>query len=478
MCSLKLASPKFFASIWNVIKDIEKDDAEEYSPGVEKKLIRSIDLHILPLFGLLYAVSVLDRVNLGAARVAGMGVDLELTVGDRYSIASCLYFVPYVLFQIPSSIIVQKLGPRIWLSICVTGWGAAQLGMGFVPKWGYLVLCRLFLGLFESGLLPAQVFVVSTWYKRHEVQKRVAGFYLFSILIGGFGPIIAYALTLIAPRGGLNGWQWIFVIEGAITIVVGGIAYIFFPNFPNKNRFLSEELTKIVLDRVEKDRGDAMPDEMTFTKVCTHLSDWKIWTMGIMLMCATIPTYVAGYFTPIILTSMGYTARDAMLLSAPPGVLAAFFTFVFAWISDKLRQRALLIAFQTILVIIGLTLTSYTINNGSRYFGLCLITVGSCASVPGILSYNANNVVSHTKRSISTAVIVAFAGIAGIFSTTVFRQKDYPKYLNGIWATMGCQFLLLILLGMTSYIFIRKNRLAREGKIGPLEGRQGFYYTT
>ncbi|KAG6893258.1 hypothetical protein C0992_010714, partial [Termitomyces sp. T32_za158] len=133
----------------NHVKDVEKDIIQEYPPGLEKRTVRRVDLHILPLFGLLYAVSVLDRINLGVARVAGMGTDLKLNVGDRYSIASCVYFIPYVLLQLPSNLIVQKIGPRIWLSICVVGWGAAQLGMGFVPQWGYLVLCRVFLGFFE-----------------------------------------------------------------------------------------------------------------------------------------------------------------------------------------------------------------------------------------------------------------------------------------------------------------------------------------
>ncbi|KAG6859955.1 hypothetical protein C0995_001273 [Termitomyces sp. Mi166 len=290
------------------VEDVERDVAREYPPGLEKKTI-----------------------------------------------------------QLPSNMIVQKLGPRVWLTICVIGWGATQLGMGFVPEWGYLVLCRVFLG---------------------------------------------YALTLIAPRGGLNGWQWIFVIEGAITIVVGFITYFIFPNFPDKNRFLSAEQTKLVLDRVEKDRGDSLPDKMTWTKLRLHLSDWKIWVFALMLMCVTVPTYVSGYFAPIILASMGYNVRNSLLLSAPPGVIAALLSFVSAYISDRLRRRALLITIQTILTITGLSLIGYAESHGVRYFG-------ACASVPGVLSYSANNVVTHTKRSVSTAVIVAFAGVGGIFATTV-----------------------------------------------------------
>ncbi|KAG6877354.1 hypothetical protein C0993_008252 [Termitomyces sp. T159_Od127] len=470
-------SPKSSKVFAEHVEDVEKDVIQEYPPELEKNTVRLVDLRILPLLGLIFAVAVVDRINTGVARIAGMEKDLRLDVGNRYSIVACIYFIPYILLQLPSNIVLRKLGARTWISICVMSWGAAQLGMGFVPSWGYLVLCRVLLGVFEAGLLPAIVFIISTWYKRHEVQKRMASFYLSSIFIGGFSPIFGYALTLLAPRRGLNGWQWIFIIEGAITILVGVVCYMFFPEFPDNNRFLSPEQTKLILDRVEQDRGDAMPDQMTWKKLRLHLSDWTTWAFGLMLMSATVPTYAIGFFVPIILSSMGYHVRDSLLLSAPPSLISVFFAFGFAYISDRTQRRALLLAIQTILTIIGLVVTAYATNHGARYFGLCLTNIGASASVPGILSYSANNVVSHTKRSVSTAVIVTFGGIAGVFATTVFRQKDYPRYLNGIWAALGCQFLLLVLLAMTSFTFIRRNRLAREGKIGPLEGQPGFYYT-
>ncbi|KAG6858030.1 hypothetical protein C0995_003203, partial [Termitomyces sp. Mi166 len=136
-----------------------------------------------------------------------------------------------------------------------------------------------------------------------------------------------YALTLIAPRGGLHGWQWIFVIEGAITILVAGFAYTAFPEFPDNNRFLSPEQTKMVLARVEKDRGDSLPDKMTSAKLRLHLCDWKIWIFATSLVSYNNHVFgvdtesAQGYFAPIILTSMGYKLRDSLLLSSPPVIL-------------------------------------------------------------------------------------------------------------------------------------------------------------
>ncbi|RXW19666.1 hypothetical protein EST38_g6179 [Candolleomyces aberdarensis] len=214
------------------VEDVEKYEAApvpvdaHYDPKFVQKTIRMVDWRMLPLLGLLYAVALVDRANLGIARTAGMGDDLELGAGERYSIASMIYFVPYIILQVPTNLFLRKLGAQLFLTICVVGWGAAQLGMGFVPNWGLLSLCRALLGVFEAGFFPALVFIITTWYKRHEVQKRLAVFYLSSIVIAGFSSILAYAITFLKGKGGLGGWQWIFIIEGILTIVLGIFTWI------------------------------------------------------------------------------------------------------------------------------------------------------------------------------------------------------------------------------------------------------------
>ncbi|KAJ8488534.1 hypothetical protein ONZ45_g13922 [Pleurotus djamor] len=297
---------------------IESLSNEEYpSKSFERRTMLHVDLRLLPLLSIVYAIALIDRINLGVARTAGMGEDLKLTVGARYSIVTCLYFIPYILGQLPGNLVLRRLGARNWLAFCVVSWGAVQLGMGFVPTWGYLILCRILLGLFEAPFFPSLVYIISTWYKRYEVQKRLAAFYLSSITISGFSPIFAYALSLLDGKGGIAGWEWIFIIEGAITIVLGACLFVALPDFPEKNKFLTPEQTAFVLKRVEDDRGDSIPDAITFKKVMLHLSDWTIWVYGVMFMCATTPAYAMSYFISIILEGMGYKASSALLLVSP-----------------------------------------------------------------------------------------------------------------------------------------------------------------
>ncbi|KAF6748836.1 major facilitator superfamily domain-containing protein [Ephemerocybe angulata] len=447
-----------------------------YDPKFVEQTLRKVDWRMLPLLGLLYSLALIDRTNLSVARIAGMDRSLGLTIGDRYSIASMIYFPPYILLEIPGNLILQKLGARAWLTICVVGWGAAQIGMAFVPNWKLLSLTRVLLGAFEAGFFPALAFIITTWYKRHEIQKRLAAFYLTGILLGGFSAPLAYGLQLIAPAGGLKGWQWIFLVEGLLTVVLGLVTWFFVADFPQKNKFLTEEQTKMILDRVEADRGDSVPDEITPRVVGKHLLDPFLWSFALMAMSATMPAYAIGFFVVILLQSMGFSIRDTLLLTTPPYVAAAISTFFFAWLSDKTRKRALWLAVQTLMTIVGLMVTGYGKGNGVRYFGLFLTNMGASGSIPGVLAYNANNIVSHSKRSVSTAVIIAFGGIGGIFATLVYRQKDFPKYIPGVWATMACQFLMLLLLAINTFVFTRRNKLAREGK-RINEGTPGFYYT-
>ncbi|KAK0241418.1 major facilitator superfamily domain-containing protein [Armillaria nabsnona] len=436
--------------------------SEQVDALFERQTMRRVDLRLLPVLGALYALALIDRSNMGVARIAGMDKALELSLGARYSIVSCIYFIPYILLELPSNMCLRALGARNLLTGTVIAWGAVQVGMGFVPSWGYLALCRALLGVFEAGFFPALVFIVTTWYKRHEVQKKLAGLYMTSILAGGFSAILAYGLSLLDGKGGLGGWSWIFIIEGMVTVIFGIASRLYIPDFPDRNDFLTAEQTDLVLRRIEEDRGDSLPDSLK-GKVLLHLSDWKVWVYAVMYLCITVPAYAVGYFVTLILRGMGWSVEMSLLLSAPPYIFAAVSVFFFAWLSDKCRMRALFLTIQMLMTIIGLVLTAYTSIPGWRYTGIFLANAGSAGCIPGILAYASNNIVSHSKRAVTTAITVSFGGIGGIIATTIYRQQDYPRYIPGIIATISLQVLALILLGIMTIHFGYENKKAKLG---------------
>ncbi|KAF7362252.1 MFS domain-containing protein [Mycena venus] len=438
---------------------------------LERRIIRRVDWRLLPILGVLYALALIDRTNISIARVVGLDEDLGLSIGSRFSIVVGIYFVPYTLFQLPSNLLLRKVGPRKLLSFCVISWGTAQLGMGFVPNWQLLAFLRALLGTLEAGFFPSLVYIISTWYTRHEVQTRLAIFYVVAIILGGFSAFFAYALSLLSGKLGLAGWAWIFIIEGAITIALGILGWFFLPGFPDRNEFLSAEETTVVLNRVQNDRGDSLPDLLTWKKFVDAF-DWRVWAYALMFLCATISTYGVGFFVTLILRGLGWSVSASLLLTRGQGIS----TVVSSRLSDYYRQRALFIAIQCAVAIVGWGLTGFAPAGLWRYGGLFLSNAGSSGSVIGILAYSSNNIVSQSKRAIVSSVVISAGGVGGLLASNIFTQASAPRYLPGIVVTIISQVLLLAILCATTVYFRRQNAWAiRES--AQLEGHPGFLYT-
>lgn len=195
-----------------------------------RRLVLRIDAHLLPFVSILYLLAFLDRVNIGNARAFGLEHDLGLT-GVQFNTALVIFFVPYIIFEIPSNILLKRLSPRIWLSLCCVGFGVVTMVQGFVQNFGGLLATRFFLGLFECGMFPGCFYLLGMWYARAESQKRFSLFFSSTALAGAFGGLLASAIGKMDGIRGYRGWRWVFILEGLLTIVVGLIFFIGFPGF-------------------------------------------------------------------------------------------------------------------------------------------------------------------------------------------------------------------------------------------------------
>ncbi|KAF9888313.1 hypothetical protein FE257_008745 [Aspergillus nanangensis] len=444
----------------------------------QKRVIRKVDLRLLPILGIMYSISLIDRTNLGLALVAGMQEDLGLDIGQRYTIIVMVFFVAYIIFEIPSNIVLPKAGAANWLAFLGVSFGAILIGMGFTEHWATMAVCRVLLGTMEAGFLPGCTYLITCWYTRFEVGKRLAGFWLMSVVLNAFAAIFAYALTLLKGTHGLNGWRWIFIIEGAITCGVCMVGWFIIIDFPTKaESFLKPEEKKFVIDRINYDRGDAVEDKMTARVILNHLKDWKLYFWAFNLMASTLPGYAFSYFKTIILKEgMGYSTTDSQLMSAPPYILAAILTYFSGWLTDKYRIRGPVIAVHQILTSIGMVIMAYGGANGAKYFGIFLGVGALQYCIPGVLAYQANNIVSHSKRGVASATCLIGGGLGGIIASVAFKSSESPQYTTGIWVTFAISIISVILIFIMDYHFLQVNRKAREeGR--QLEGMDEWYYT-
>ncbi|KAL2817480.1 major facilitator superfamily domain-containing protein [Aspergillus cavernicola] len=465
------------------LESVQLEKANDNGPvfGIDaahqKRVIRRIDLRLLPILGIMYSISLIDRTNLGLAFVAGMEEDLGLDVGARYTIVVMVFFVAYIVFEIPSNVILPKAGAANWLAFLGASFGAILIGMGFTSSWETMTVCRTLLGIMEAGFLPGCTYLITCWYKRFEVGKRLATFWLMSVVLNAFAAIFAYALTLLDGTHGLNGWRWIFIVEGAITVGVCVFGWFIIIDFPTRaNGFLSPEEKQFVIDRINHDRGDAEEDELSMKKILHHLKDWKLYFWAFNLMASTLPGYAYSYFQTIILTGMGFTGTQSQLLSAPPYILAAAATYFSGWLTDRYHIRGPVIAVHQLLTAVGMLVTAYGKANGARYFGVFLGVGFLQFCIPGVLAFQANNIKSHSKRAVASATCLIGGGLGGIIASVSFKSSESPDYPTGIWVTFGISIASIVLTMIMDIYFWRVNKKAKETG-GCIEGMENWYYT-
>ncbi|KAL8289622.1 hypothetical protein RB597_001313 [Gaeumannomyces tritici] len=441
-----------------------------FSPEEEKAIMRWVDRRLVTTVGFMYCVSLMDRTNLGAASIAGMDRDLGLSIGDRYSIITLVFFITYTLFQPPSTVIVRKVGPRVHLALITLLWGACMIGMGFAATWDVMAGLRVLLGILEAGFFPSCVYLLSTWYTRYEVGKRYSMFYLLGCVAAAFSGILAFGLMQMKGLGNLNGWRWIFIMEGIITCLLGIGGYWFLVNFPDSKRanwsFLGERERAWVVARVQEDRGDAKVQAFTWGAFLGGGKDIKIWMYAMIFFNTTTITYALAYFMPIILNaSLGFDVGTAQCLVAPPYVLAGIVMMTGAWLGDKYHVRGPIIVANMILCLIGLPILGFHPDPKVRYMGIFLVTAGANANVPAVMAYQANNIRGQWKRAFCSSTLVAMGGIGGIAGSLVFRNADKPTYRPGLYACIACALLNIILVGVLSLLYKMENGKAeREGK--------------
>ncbi|KAI1862386.1 uncharacterized protein JN550_010248 [Neoarthrinium moseri] len=407
-------------------------------PKAEKKLVFKCDIHVLPSITVLFFLSFMDRTNIGNARIQGMTHDLQMS-GRDYNVALFIFFIPYILFEVPSNLIIKRIAPSTWLSIIMILWGIATLGQGLVTNVAGLIGCRFVLGVFEAGLFPGCVYLISMYYKRYELQWRMSLFFSASILAGAFSGLLAFAIANMAGVGGYGAWRWIFIIEGLLTIVIGLVSKWWIADWPETAKFLNDEERKMLLSRLAQDTQDATMNHWNKGTAKRIGRDWKIHAGTVAYFGVVNTGYAGSFFIPTILNQMGLTAAAAQVRSIPIYVVATITCLTVAYLTDRLRHRYSFTMIGICVATIGyiLLLSQQHVAVGVRYFALFLVVSGGYTTQPVTLAWLANNVSGHYKRSVSAAAQVGLGNIGGIVASNVFFDSEAPLYWTGYGVSLG-----------------------------------------
>lgn len=290
----------------------------EIDHQAEKRLVRKIDKFIVPTVMITYLLCFLDRTNIGNARLFGLEEDLNL-VGNQYQIAVAILFVPYVLVEVPSNLILKKFTPSRWIAFITVGWGVASTLTGIVHNFAGLMVCRVFLGLLEGGLFPGLTVYLTMFYTKKEIALRIGYLFVSSALAGACGGLLAYGIGFMDGIAGQSGWRWIFIIEGndisllrcillprmlmilsGIPTVMWGVALWFLlANEPQSAWFLQEDERQLLIARLRRQTG--YHEEFDKKDAILAAKDWKVWLFAAGQFGVNSMLYSYSIFLPSII---------------------------------------------------------------------------------------------------------------------------------------------------------------------------------
>ncbi|PVI06992.1 MFS general substrate transporter [Periconia macrospinosa] len=426
----------------------ESSDGFTWTQEEETIVRRKLDRVIVPLTTFLYLLCFLDRTNIGNARIAGMGTELNL-IGYRFNWVTSIFYIVYMFVEVPSNILLKAIGPKYYLPLLVVGFGFVSLCTAFVKSFAGLLVARAFLGVFEGGVMPGIAFFITCFYKREELLFRVGIYVSAASMAGAFGGLLATGLARIPPWG-VSGmiiarWRNIFFFEGLFTVLVGLAAPWVMPRHPGDCSWLSERERRIAVERLILKNTAAESEKVTVKHVTRSIMNINNYICALGFFLINITVQGISIFMPTILLALGWKETKAQLYTVPPYVCACVVAIGVAYVSDKTNRRGIYLALFTFFGIAGFAIMRWAKDPNVRYAGVFLITLGAFPGGPGFLAWGMNNASGPSIRAVSSAYIVTLGTAGGILSTWAYIQKDGPTYHTGHTINLTGQLGVLVL---------------------------------
>ncbi|KAF5314860.1 hypothetical protein D9619_007081 [Psilocybe cf. subviscida] len=348
-------------------------------------------------------------------RIVGLTTDLHVSPPE-YNTALALYFVA-----------LKRFDPQIWLPSLTLLWGIVSICQGLVTDKAGLFGVRFALGVAEAGLFPGVIYVFSVYYRRHERSWRVAIFFGGAALAGAFGGILAYAIGKMDGVGGRKGWEWIFILEGILTVAISLLAYFIVPTWSQKANFLTEAEKKRLFERLNADSDAALIESFQWKYVRQALTDHLVWGYALLFHGFAFVLYSLSLFMPTIIAGLGFATWKAQLMTVPPNALAAISIWMTVWISSKVDRRAPFIIGAAAVAILGMYPRSNIDTSFSYppkpYVGTLFAASGVYTGNALLLSWPGENVSAQTKRAVAVAMQITIGDIGAIAGVLIYRPN-------------------------------------------------------
>lgn len=429
----------------------------ELDAETDRKLLRKIDMYLLPLICLLYATQFMDKLSNSYAAVLGLRTDLHMQ-GDMYSWTGSAFYLGYLAFEFPAAMSLQRFPVVTTVSIYIVIWGII-LCLHAVPNYAGFVALRTILGGFESAITPAFVIVTSQWYKKEEVFLRTAIWFSFNgvgTLLGSGA--ISYNLYKNQADYSIEAWKLIFIITGVITIVLGILIFFHIPNKPTEAWFLTEHEKKLVVERIRENQqgfGNRHFKKSQFIEAFTDVKTWIFFTIS---LASDIPNGGITNFGSILLNeSLGYSTLKTLLMGMISGACEVVGCILFAYFYRFYPLRMLWATFVTFLTVIYLCLLAFSSNTSAQFAGYSLYGMSPVTFIC-ILSSIASNVAGHTKKVTVNAIFLIGYCVGNLIGPQTFISTEAPNYPSAKAAMVGCSSVSALCMVALWWLYLWENK--------------------
>ncbi|KAF5681228.1 tartrate transporter [Fusarium heterosporum] len=442
--------------------ELIRDKTPEERAAIEKSLVRKLDWKFLPMVTAMLMMNYLDRINVSNARLAGMQEDLHMT-DTVWSLGISMFYVGYILSQIPANVIIAKGSPRVLLPSCMLIWSCVTICMPAVTAgWGFC-LCRFLIGLTEGPFVPAVSLMTSSWYTKHESPLRMGIWHAGNTISQAISGLLAAGiLTNMDDVANLRAWQWFLLLEGIVSILVALVSFWFIPNFPDSTGtyFITEEEAAMAQYRQTVSAGGISEDETGdyWGGVWTMLKDPFSHLFATIHFFLIIAQSYKDFF-PSIVATLGFKGTTTYLIQAPPPIIAFLVMLVISWSSGRRLEHGYHIIVPIILTAVGCAVMITTLNVGARYFSMILLVVGPFVGLNIQISWETTVVPRpRTKRAALIAYANCVSSVSHWFTPYFFLRNQEPYYQTGGGAIItGCGLVVVFVLITKAYV-VKKNK--------------------
>jgi ACS family tartrate transporter-like MFS transporter len=338
---------------------------------VREEVLLKVRRRLIPYLLLLYVAAYLDRINVGFAAIA-MKADLGFS-DTVYGLGAGLFFVGYFLFEVPSNLLLERMGARVWLARIMITWGAISTAMMFVKSATAFYVLRFLLGAAEAGFFPGVLLYLTWWFPAKERARAIAQFVTAAMLAWVVGGPLSGLLMKLDGLQGLRGWQWLFLLEGLPSVILGFVTLRLLPERPMKARWLSAEERAWLEEELQRERAGQRR-----VPTLAVLREGRFWLICAAYFLLTIGSYGFSLWLPQVLSAAtGASTLQVGLLAAIPYGLTAFGMVRIAARSDRTGERRLHVAVPLLAAALGLAGAALTSNPWLLVAALSAAAIGN-----------------------------------------------------------------------------------------------------